>query len=90
MITTKKMTALVAAVASTVLGMTLANSAYANADTNTANDIVISSQNGNDSTVAGRTFTAYKIASYSNALFDGEGDAAKVAGYNLNSTVDDE
>lgn len=90
MITTKKMTALVAAVASTVSGMALANSAYAAADTNTANDITISSQNGNDSTVAGRTFTAYKIASYSNALFDGKGDAAKVAGYNLNSTVDDE
>lgn len=90
MITTKKMTALVAAVASTVSGMALANSAYAAADTNTANDIVISSQNGNDSTVAGRTFTAYKLASYSNARFDGEGNAAKVTGYNLNSTVDDE
>lgn len=90
MITTKKMTALVAAVASTVSGMALANSAYAAADSNTANDITISSQNGNDSTVAGRTFTAYKIASYSNALFDGEGNAAKVTGYNLNSTVDDE
>lgn len=90
MITTKKMTALVAAVASTVSGMALANSAYAAADTNTANDITISSQNGNDSTVAGRTFTAYKIASYSNALFDGEGNTAKVTGYNLNSTVDDE
>lgn len=90
MITTKKMTALVAAVASTVSGMALANSAYAAADTNTANDITISSQNGNDSTVAGRTFTAYKIASYSNARFDGEGNAAKVTGYNLNSTVDDE
>lgn len=90
MITTKKMTALVAAVASTVSGMALVNSAYAAADTNTANDIVISSQNGNDSTVTGRTFTAYKIASYSNALFDGEGNAAKVTGYNLNSTVDDE
>lgn len=90
MITTKKMTALVAAVASTVSGMALANSAYAAADSNTANDITISSQNGNDSTVTGRTFTAYKIASYSNALFDGEGNAAKVTGYNLNSTVDDE
>lgn len=90
MITTKKMTALVAAVASTVSGMALANSAYAAADTNTANDITISSQNGNDSTVAGRTFTAYKIASYSDARFDGEGNAAKVTGYNLNSTVDDE
>ena len=89
MITTKKMTALVAAVASTVSGMELANSAYA-ADSNTASDITISSQNGNDSTVAGRTFTAYKIASYSNARFDGEGNAAKVTGYNLNSTVDDE
>lgn len=90
MITTKKMTALVAAVASTVSGMALANSAYAAADSNTANDITISSENGNDSTVAGRTFTAYKIASYSNARFDGEGNAAKVTGYNLNSTVDDE
>ena len=90
MITTKKMTALVVAVASTVSGMALANSAYAAADSNTANDITISSQNGNDSTVAGRTFTAYKIASYSNARFDGEGNAAKVTGYNLNSTVDDE
>ena len=90
MITTKKLAAIVAAVASTVSGMALANSAYAAADTNTANDITISSQNGNDSTVAGRTFTAYKIASYSNVRFDGEGDAAKVAGYNLNSTVDDE
>ena len=90
MITTKKMTALVAAVASTVSGMALANSAYAAADTNTANDITISSQNGNDSTVAGRTFTAYKIASYSNVRFDGEGNTAKVTGYNLNSTVDDE
>lgn len=90
MITTKKMTALVAAVASTVSGMALANSAYAAADTNTANDITISSQNGNDSTVAGRTFTAYKIASYSNVRFDGEGNVAKVTGYNLNSTVDDE
>lgn len=87
MITTKKMTALVAAVASTVSGMALANSAYAAADT--ANDIVISSQNGNDSTVAGRTFAAYKIASYSNSRFDGEGNTAKVTGYNLNSTVDD-
>lgn len=90
MITTKKMTALVAVVASTVSGMALVNSAYAAADTNTANDIVISSQNGNDSTVAGRTFTAYKIASYSNTLFDGEGNTAKVTGYSLNSTVDDE
>lgn len=90
MITTKKMTALVAAVASTVSGMALVNSAYAAADTNTANDIVISSQNGNDSTVAGRTFVAYKIASYSNSRFDGEGNTAKVTGYNLNSTVDDE
>ena len=90
MITTKKLAAIVAAVASTVSGMALANSAYAAADTNTANDITISSQNGNDSTVAGRTFTAYKIASYSNVRFDGEGNAAKVAGYNLNSTVDDE
>lgn len=90
MIPTKKMTALAAAVASIVSGMALANSAYAATDSNTANDITISSQNGNDSTVAGRTFTAYKIASYSNALFDGEGNAAKVTGYNLNSTVDDE
>ena len=87
MLTTKKLAAIALSTATIMSGMTIAaGTAYAAADTNTANDITVA-ENGNGSTVTGRTFTAYKLASYSNPRFDEKGD--KVIGYDLTSAVDD-
>ena len=87
MLTTKKLAAIALSTATIMSGMTIATgAAYAAADTNTVNDITVA-ENGNGSTVTGRTFTAYKLASYSNPRFDEKGD--KVIGYDLTSAVDD-
>lgn len=89
MIASKKLTAIAVAAAS-MLGMGFAStSAFAAADTNAANDITITAQDRADNTVNinGRTFTAYKLASYSNVRFNA--DNTRVEGYDLQSTIDD-
>lgn len=87
MLTTKKLAALALSTATIMSGMAITTgAAYAAADTNTANDITVE-ENGNGSTVTGRTFTSYKLASYSNARFSDDG--SKVLGYDLTSSIDD-
>lgn len=89
MITTRKMAAIALTAATMISGMALTGgTAYAAADKNAANDITVSSQNGNDSTVTGRTFTAYKLGSYKDVEFS-TADPDKVSGYDIDPAIDD-
>lgn len=90
MIKTTTMAAVVATLAGTAFAAGIMTpSAFAAADTNAANDIVISDSGSTNpqASVKDHTFTAYKLANYTNPRFNAAGD--KVEGYDL-TVVSDE
>lgn len=88
-IKTTTVAAVMATLAGTAFAAGVAPSAFAAAtpDSNNANDIVINASGStNHASVKGHTFEAYRLATYQNVQFAGQGDTRHATGYDMQQT----